>query len=424
MERGSELGEDVHLGSRVDVLLFGEAELAPVGVDAEAEENVCHIVVEDIEDIAAVGLGDPVLDLLTDRSERLRAILGRLGGECVAEDEFRYFVIAALAEPLVDIGRARLVARLDEVEGSVLAMYKDGERASIGGIVDGALARVLIVGFVGVLLDRHTEDLGELGPVAGGVALVDDPGGSLGKEPEVGGRAYKEEVGVVVPRGAESVGLMSEDDVLNGVGMLSGNEVVVDSLVLPIELAEREAPHLGIDDVGNEAGEPRRLNLLVDRLVGLAVSPEFDVGAEDGIASLLDDTREMGVHENVGIEVVEAVAPREIDILGSPDSRCKVGDVDAESPGLREDYDIGALLTGARNVAADGDMPLEIILGFTFGHIRKVLFEKNHQWLVRLGLLWMRNAAWAARCSSGRSGAPSMEMSSAATAFIHSTARS
>ena len=78
-------------------------------------------------------------------------------------------------------------------------MHEDGERSCVVGVVDGPLSGFLVIGVVGVFLDGHAEDLGELRPVAGGVALVDDPWRSLGEESEVVGRADEEEVGVFVP---------------------------------------------------------------------------------------------------------------------------------------------------------------------------------------------------------------------------------
>lgn len=78
----------VDLGSRVDVFFFGEAECAPGSVDTDCGEYVGELIVEHVKHILLVGLRDFVLDFLVYCPERLRAFVGRFGGERVSEDEF------------------------------------------------------------------------------------------------------------------------------------------------------------------------------------------------------------------------------------------------------------------------------------------------------------------------------------------------
>ena len=102
--------------------------------------------------------------------------------------------------------------------------------------------------------------------------------------------------------------------------MLSRYEVVVDPPVLvAIELHEREAVELGIDDVAHESAEPWRAQLLVDGLVGNAVALERDVSAVDGIAPAIYNGGEMSVNHYVVVEVIETSTTVEIYVVSRID---------------------------------------------------------------------------------------------------------
>ena len=137
--------------------------------------------------------------------------------------------------------------------------------------------------------------------------------------------------------------------------MLARYQVIIHPFLQLVELAERKAPELGIEDVTHQPVEPGRLYLFVDFIVGLPVHPEFHVGAQHGILSLFEHTGKVGIHQNVLVEVIKFVTSREIDILGRPYGCHVVGNVQPEAFGLCEHNHIRSLLSRQREVSPYGD---------------------------------------------------------------------
>ena len=106
---------------------------------------------------------------------------------------------------------------------------------------------------------------------------------------------------------AGDVSLVPQDEFSDRIHMLTRYQVVVHPFLQLVELAEREAPELGIEDVAHQPVEPRRLDLLVDGIVRLPVHAKLHVGAQHGILALFDDTRKVRIHQNILIEVIEFV---------------------------------------------------------------------------------------------------------------------
>ena len=304
VELPGDLREDIDLRRGVYLLLLRETEVPPGRVDAHAGENIGHVVIEHIEEIPLVSLGHLVLHLFVDSTQSLRAVFRGFGRQRIAEDKFGNLVVAPLAEPFVHIGRTGLVAGFYKIEFGVLVVEELCEASDIRGVLYRPLAGLLVVGVIDILLYGHTEELGELRPVAGGVPFVDDPRRRLRQQPQVVGTADEQQVGIILPRQADDVRLVTEDNPPYRIHMLAGDKVVVHPFPLPVELAEGKAPELGVDDVADQPVEPRGTNLLVHRVVRLAVPAELDVGAEHGVLPFLDDAGEVRVHENVGIQVI------------------------------------------------------------------------------------------------------------------------
>ena len=106
---------------------------------------------------------------------------------------------------------------------------------------------------------------------------------------------------------AGDVSLVPQDEFPDRIHMLTRYQVVVHPFLQLVELAERKAPELGIEDVTHQPVEPGRLYLFVDFIVRLPVHPEFHVGAQHSILALFDDTRKVCIHQNILVEVIEFV---------------------------------------------------------------------------------------------------------------------
>ena len=154
---------------------------------------------------------------------------------------------------------------------------------------------------------------------------------------------------------AGDVCLVPQDEFPDRIHMLTRYQVVVHPFLQLVELAERKAPELGIEDVTHQPVEPGRLYLFVDFIVGLPVHPEFHVGAQHGILSLFKHTGKVGIHQNVLVEVIKFVTSREIDILGRLDGCHVVGNVQSEAFGLCEHNHIRFLLPRQGEIPPYGD---------------------------------------------------------------------
>ena len=95
--------EDIDLLLTVLALRRDEEELTALGVDAEACEGVCHLIVENIQDALLDEEVDILLTLLLDSSESLRAFVPGFGGEGVAGDGLAYLVVAIGSEFFIKV---------------------------------------------------------------------------------------------------------------------------------------------------------------------------------------------------------------------------------------------------------------------------------------------------------------------------------
>ena len=138
--------------------------------------------------------------------------------------------------------------------------------------------------------------------------------------------------------------------------MLSRYEVVVDpSVLVAIELHEREAVELGIDDVAHETAEPWRAQLLVDDFVGDSVSLERYMSAVDGIAPALYNGGEMSVNHNVVVEVKETSTTVEIYVVSRIDGVDERRDVDSEAFRSRKNDGVRLSLSRHWSETSDGN---------------------------------------------------------------------
>lgn len=135
-----QLREDGYFGTGIRFLRFGETERTPFGVDAHAQQNVRHVVIQHVEHVLPVGLQYLVLYFLMNRTQSLRAFFGRFGGQRIAQYQFGNFVVAPLAEAFIDIGRPCFVSGFREFEFRVLGMEELRQTSGIGRILHGPLA--------------------------------------------------------------------------------------------------------------------------------------------------------------------------------------------------------------------------------------------------------------------------------------------
>ncbi len=157
-----------------------------------------------------------------DSTQSLRAVFRGFGRQRIAEDEFGNLVVAPLAEAFVDIGRTGLVAGFYKIEFGVLVVEELCEASDIRGVLYRPLAGLLVIGVIDILLYGHTEELGELRPVTGGIPLVDHPRSRLRQQSQVVGTADEQQVGIILPRQADDVRLVTEDNRPYGVYVLTG----------------------------------------------------------------------------------------------------------------------------------------------------------------------------------------------------------
>ena len=339
-----------HAQLLVEVGVFGLVvlEAAAAGVESHVGQDVGQLIVEDVEDVLAVLAQDDVFALFLDRAQGLRAGVGGLGGQRVAQEELRELGVAEVGQPAVDVERAGLGRALHKVEARAVGVDVDLRGALLPGVLQQALAALVVGGVVGILAYRHSEYLGKLGPVAQVVVLVDDISRRHGQQPQVVGVAHQQQVVELVERGAGGVVLLAAYLAADGVDVLAAHHLACGPAVgVGVELEEREAPELGIEGVFDEVVEPRGADHLADALVGLPVGADEGYGRAGDVAlALLDDGGQVSIEHHVGVDVEQAHAHGEVDVLGRGDGLLPV--LDAHAPAVRLcDLDHGRGAEGA-----------------------------------------------------------------------------
>lgn len=244
------------------------------------------------------------------------------------------------------------VARLDDLEIGTLGDKHNACSALVFGSLYTVGQGIRIGRVVRILAHGDTEDLRELRPITSRLTFPDDPWTKSNIQAEVSLALDKQQIVIFFERDAAEVGLHVLDETELGIYMLARDEIIADpSVLIAIELEKGEAPEIGAESVLDELQEPGGMNLIIDGIVGHAITAKLDGNGFDAVDTLLSDGYDMGVGVNIVIKVIEAGSLREINIVGSTNCSNVIVDTLAETPRGRYSYCAPWL----SNVIADGD---------------------------------------------------------------------
>ena len=187
-----------------------------------------------------------------------------------------------------------------QCEGTVGRMDIDGISTLLTGVSDESLSRFFVACIIGVLTNRHAEDLTELCPVSDVSAFVEDIRHDCRHDAQASRFiTYDKGVAECFDRRSVCVRLVAEYKLTNGVVVLASDGVEVDnSVCIEVELKKREAPEFRLYDLFSEPSEPWLFQKVVNGVVGLFVADEFYRRAACTYKPLSVDTDEVRVsHE-------------------------------------------------------------------------------------------------------------------------------
>ena len=224
---------------------MGIDEVSTLHIEAQACEDRLHVVVQNVEEEIAVIHVHVILFLLVYGSEGLGSRVLCICRKGVAQYTDGNLAVPILGKVLVKVRRTSLVSSLDQFHLTLVRVDVHGIASLVSSIGNNLLSGILIPGIVGVLTDRHAENVAELRPVAHVSTLVENGRENFCKDAKSTLRTYKQGIGEVLDVNSIQIALVFQNLMEYRVVVLAVDEVVANiALIVEVELNEGEAVEL------------------------------------------------------------------------------------------------------------------------------------------------------------------------------------